>query len=221
MEFPIIEKFLSIDGEGPTAGRLAVFIRFQGCNLRCSWCDTTYSFAADNITECINEQKIYRYIKNTGALCVTLTGGEPLIQPGIESLLSLLDSDPTLETHIETNGSVDIAPLKKQFPRLSFVVDYKLDSSGMTSQMHSNNLQAVTMEDAYKFVIGSQSDLQQALAVISEHHLCEKTQVFFSPVLGQIEPAEIVEFMKAHTLNRMRLQLQLHKVIWNPEERGV
>lgn len=219
--FSLIEKFLSIDGEGPTAGRLAAFIRFQGCNLRCSWCDTTYSFAKENVTGQCTAQEIYDYIKSTGAICVTLTGGEPLIQPGIAEVLALLNDDPLLETHIETNGSVDIEPFQRQFPRISFIVDYKLHGSGMTAQMHPNNLRTVTRQDAYKFVVSSCADLEQAEAVLWESGLCEKTQVFFSPVLGQIEPAEIVEFMKEKNLNRVRLQLQLHKVIWHPEERGV
>ncbi len=219
--FSLIEKFLSIDGEGPTAGRLAAFIRFQGCNLRCSWCDTTYSFAKENVTEQCTAREIYGYIKSTGALCVTLTGGEPLIQPGIAEVLSLLNDDPLLETHIETNGSVDIAPFQRQFPRLSFIVDYKLNGSGMTARMHPNNLRTVTRQDAYKFVVSSREDLEQAEAVLRESGLCEKTQVFFSPVMGQMEPADIVAFMKEKHLNRVRLQLQLHKMIWAPEKRGV
>lgn len=219
--FSLIEKFLSIDGEGPTAGRLAVFIRFQGCNLRCGWCDTTYSFAKENVTEECTAREIYDYVKSTGVVCVTLTGGEPLIQPDIESVLSLLNGDPALETHVETNGSVDIAPFQRQFPRVSFIVDYKLHGSGMTARMHPNNLRSVTTQDAYKFVVSSRDDLEQAEAVMREHDLCDKTQVFFSPVLGRIEPADIVEFMKEKNLNRVRLQLQLHKVIWHPEERGV
>lgn len=219
--FSIIEKFLSVDGEGPTAGRLAAFVRFQGCNLRCRWCDTTYSFSEEQVTEQCTAQEIYDYIKSTGAICVTLTGGEPLIQPDIEAVLALLNADDALDVHIETNGSVDIAPFQQQFPNISFIVDYKLGASGMTDQMCENNLRAVRMRDVYKFVVGSHDDLVQAEAVIREYGLCEKTQVFFSPVLGQIEPADIVEFMKENNLNRVRLQIQLHKVIWHPEERGV
>ena len=82
--FNIVEKFLSIDGEGPTAGELATFIRFQGCNLRCSWCDTTYSFEKESIKEVLSAEEIYEYIKKNKAINDTLTGGEPLIQNGIE-----------------------------------------------------------------------------------------------------------------------------------------
>lgn len=219
--FPIIEKFLSIDGEGPTAGQLAAFVRFQGCNLRCTWCDTVYSYDESSVTEHCTAEEILEFIKQSGARCVTLTGGEPLLQPQIGELLSLLDKEETLLTHIETNGSVDITPFRKKFQNISFIVDYKLPKSGMTDRMERKNLSAVTMRDAYKFVIGGQDDLEAALKILQESSLCERTQVFFSPVFGLIEPAEIVEFMKENALNRVRLQLQLHKLIWNPEERGV
>jgi 7-carboxy-7-deazaguanine synthase len=173
------------------------------------------------VTERCTAQEIYAYIKSTGAICVTLTGGEPLIQEGIDTLLQVLNDDPSLEVHVETNGSVDIEPFQSRFPNIGFIVDYKLFGSGMTDRMVPNNLAVVTQRDTYKFVVSSHEDLEQAAAVIEENRLCDKTQVFFSPVLGEIAPAEIVEFMKEQKLNRVRLQLQLHKVIWHPEERGV
>lgn len=219
--FPIIEQFLSVDGEGPTAGRLAAFVRFQGCNLRCSWCDTTYSFEQENVTAYRTAEEIYKIIKESGASCVTLTGGEPLLQPEIGSLLKILNEDDSLLTHIETNGSVDITPFVEEFPNLCFIVDYKLEGSNMTAQMNENNLTAVRPVDTYKFVVPSLRDLQQATDVIRKNRLCERTQVFFSPVLGKIEPAEIVEFMKTERLDKVRLQLQLHKIIWDPAQKGV
>lgn len=219
--FPIIEQFLSVDGEGPIAGRLAAFVRFQGCNLRCSWCDTTYSFEQENVTAYRTAEEIYKIIKESGASCVTLTGGEPLLQPEIGSLLKILNEDDSLLTHIETNGSVDITPFVEEFPNLCFIVDYKLEGSNMTAQMNENNLTAVRPVDTYKFVVSSFRDLQQATDVIRKNRLCERTQVFFSPVLGKIEPAEIVEFMKMERLDKVRLQLQLHKIIWNPAQKGV
>ena len=219
--FPIIEQFLSVDGEGPTAGRLAAFVRFQVCNLRCSWCDTTYSFEQENVTAYRTAEEIYKIIKESGASCVTLTGGEPLLQPEIGSLLKILNEDDSLLTHIETNGSVDITPFVEEFPNLCFIVDYKLEGSNMTAQMNENNLTAGRPVDTYKFVVSSLRDLQQATDVIRKNRLCERTQVFFSPVLGKIEPAEIVEFMKTERLDKVRLQLQLHKIIWDPVQKGV
>ena len=91
----------------------------------------------------------------------------------------------------------------------------------MTAQMNENNLTAVRPVDTYKFVVSSLRDLQQATDVIRKNRLCERTQVFFSPVLGKIEPAEIVEFMKTERLDKVRLQLQLHKIIWDPAQKGV
>ena len=202
--FNIIEKFVSIDGEGPTAGELATFIRFQGCNLRCSWCDTTYSFDKSEITEVLSAQEIYDYIKSTGVSNVTLTGGEPLFQENIDEVLSLLNDDKNLVVHIETNGAID-----------------KLASSNMTHLMKLDNLNYVTNKDVYKFVLGSDEDLQEAYELITKFNLTNKCLVYFSPVFGAIKLEDIVEFMKEKNLNKVRLQVQLHKVIWDPNMKGV
>lgn len=219
--FNIVEKFLSIDGEGPTSGELATFIRFQGCNLRCSWCDTKYSWEKESSNEKLSAEAIYDYIKEMKSKNVTLTGGEPLIQEGIEELLQLLNEDSTLNVHIETNGSVDIKPYKEKFKNLIFIVDYKLPLSKMTDLMNLNNLDLVREKDVYKFVVGSQEDLNLAYDVIIKHNLVSKCLVYFSPVLGNIELEEIVDFMKEKNLNGVRLQVQLHKIIWDKEKRGV
>ena len=131
----VVEKFLSIDGEGPTAGELAVFIRLKGCNLRCSWCDTTYSLEETAQADSATAEELYRYVKSMPAHNVTLTGGEPLLHPGVEELLALLNEDPALQVHVETNGSVDLRWWKKQFPWVSFVVDFKLPESGEMEKM--------------------------------------------------------------------------------------
>ncbi len=219
--FNIIEKFLSIDGEGPTAGELATFIRFQKCNLRCSWCDTTYSFSKESIKEVLNSQEIYDYIKENKAINVTLTGGEPLIQENIDELLYILDKDKDLKVHIETNGSIDIEPFKKKYKNLSFILDYKLPSSKMTKEMSENNLNVVDSNDVYKFVVGSMEDLQLAYKIIKNYDLTSKCLVYFSPVFEDIELQEIVEFMKEKNLNKVKLQVQLHKIVWNKDTRGV
>ena len=219
--FNIIEKFLSIDGEGPTAGELATFIRFQKCNLRCSWCDTTYSFGKESIKEVLNSQEIYDYIKENKAINVTLTGGEPLIQENIDELLYILDKDKDLKVHIETNGSIDIEPFKKKYKNLSFILDYKLPSSKMTKEMSENNLNVVDSNDVYKFVVGSMEDLQLAYKIIKNYDLTSKCLVYFSPVFEDIELQEIVKFMKEKNLNKVKLQVQLHKIVWNKDTRGV
>ncbi|MDS0524993.1 putative 7-carboxy-7-deazaguanine synthase QueE [Clostridium sp. SHJSY1] len=219
--FNVVEKFLSIDGEGPTSGELATFIRFQGCNLRCSWCDTKYSWEKESSNEKLSAKEIYEFIKEMKSKNVTLTGGEPLIQNGIDELLELLNSDNELIIHIETNGSVDIKPFKEKYSNIIFIVDYKLPLSKMTTLMSLNNLDSVDGKDVYKFVIGSNEDLNVAYDIIIKYDLVSKCLVYFSPVLGKIELEDIVEFIKERNLNGVRLQVQLHKIIWDKEKRGV
>lgn len=215
----IVEKFISIDGEGPTAGELAVFVRFTGCNLRCAWCDTAYSF--DTVAETLSPQEVYEYIKVQNVKNVTLTGGEPLMQPQIGELLELLNNDENLTVHIETNGAVDASEFKAKYKNISFVFDYKLPASGMTDRMCEDNLRLADKNDVYKFVVGNGADLETAYDVITRYNLIESTRVYLSPVLGAIEPVEIVEFMKNKNLNGVRLQLQLHKFIWDKDKKGV
>lgn len=220
---PVIEQFISLDGEGPTAGELAYFVRFCNCNLRCAWCDTAYSW---DHTSPINEktpQEIYEAIQSSGIKNVTLTGGEPLIQTHILSLLQLLAADDTLCVHIETNGSVDIAPFRAQCPaeNIHYILDYKLPASAMEQHMCQNNLQQVQPIDVYKFVIASETDLARAIEIIQQYDLANRCQVFLSPVREQIDPLVLVEAMKAKCMNRVKLQLQLHKILWPKEMRGV
>jgi len=221
--FNIVEKFLSIDGEGPSSGELATFIRFQDCNLRCSWCDTTYSWDKSSTSEVLNATEIYNYIKDNGAVNVTLTGGEPLIQENIDELLALLNMDNDLQIHIETNGAIDIETFKKKHKgnNISYIVDFKLPSSNMTNKMNLNNLNVVKEIDVYKFVVASNEDLKMAYDIINKYDLTSKCLVYLSPVSGNINMQEIVEFMKDKKLNKVRLQAQLHKIIWDKNERGV
>lgn len=221
--FPVIEKFVSIDGEGPMAGALATFIRFEGCNLRCKWCDTTYSWEAGAEREMMSSQAIYAYIKEMGVKHITLTGGEPLMQPEMGSLLAQLINDPELLIHIETNGSVDIEPFKKAYPssRIRYIVDFKLPASGMTHKMALNNLNVVEAQDVYKFVIASEEDIKKAYSLLKSYALDQKCQVYWSPVVDTMSPARLVEFMKQNQLGDIKLQLQLHKIIWPKESRGV
>lgn len=219
--FNIIEKFISIDGEGPTAGQLATFIRFQGCNLRCEWCDTKYSFNENQITENLSAEDIYGFIKNNKIRNVTLTGGEPLIQQNIDSLFEILNSDSGLTVHIETNGSVDILQYKNKYKNLIFIVDYKLPSSKMTENMQESNLRNVSENDVYKFVIASIEDLDKAYKVIQESDLDSRCKVYFSPVTGSIDYKEIIGFMINKNLDKVTFQVQLHKIVWGAETRGV
>jgi len=223
MEYNVIEKFLSIDGEGPTAGELAAFIRFGGCSLACTWCDTAYSIPMGIKGELLTKEEIYGFIKGTGASNVTITGGEPLIQYGIEELLYFLAKDQDLLIHIETNGSIPVYEFESLVPldNISFIIDYKLPGSGMEDRMDLKNYELIGKKDVCKFVISSLEDLERAKKVVDTYNLTDKCLVYFSPVSSMIKPVFIVEFMKQHRLNKIRLQIQLHKIVWSPETRGV
>lgn len=212
----VCEKFISIDGEGPTAGALSVFIRFAGCNLRCAWCDTSYAWEAKHGVE-MSAAEIFDYIKSTGIDHVTLTGGEPLLQPDIISLIARLFD---YQIHIETNGAIPV-DLYRIGDNVHFVIDYKLPDSGMEDRMDIANLNIAKKDDAYKFVIASERDLDRAIGVVREYNLTTRTQVYFSTVFGKMKPADVVERMKREKLCGIKLQLQLHKYIWDPKKRKV
>lgn len=223
MVYNVIEKFLSIDGEGPTAGEIATFIRLGGCNLNCSWCDTEYSIPCNVKGESLTKEYIYEYIKANDANNVTITGGEPLIAENIEELICFLAKDENLLIHIETNGSIPIYNYKKLkgMNNVSFIVDYKLPSSKMENKMHMKNYEVISEKDVCKFVIGTVEDLKTAKKIVDKYRLVEKCLVYFSPITTTIEPVKIVDFMKENKLNKVRLQIQLHKIVWSLETRGV
>ncbi len=220
----VVEKFISINGEGKRAGELAVFIRFKGCNLRCSYCDTLWALEPDCPFQEETPEEIVNYILNTKVRNVTLTGGEPLIQPDIKKLMQLiLNSDPNIRLEIETNGAVLIKDYRvENSSRFSFTMDYKLPSSGFEKSMNLDNFQYLTGNDSVKFVAGSFEDLSKAKQIIEKYDLIKKgITIFISPVFGKIELTQIVDFIKENNLNDVRMQIQLHKVIWHPDTRGV
>ena len=202
------EIFDSIDGEGKTAGQLASFIRLCGCNLRCSYCDTTYAFTEGK------DMDVDDIVKQVSYPHVTLTGGEPLCQD-VHALLAALKGH---SVNIETNGSVDIEPYFK-YDHVWFTVDYKSLSSDMAGRMLESNFEKLRPQDVLKFVVGDEADLRQALGVYQLYR--PKCAVYVGAVFGKIEPRRIVEFMKEHRLTDWHMQLQLHKIIWNPDDRGV
>lgn len=221
MKFKVVEKFVSINGEGYKAGQLAVFIRFLGCNLRCSYCDTSWANEKDAPFVYMTENEIYEYIQKTNVKNVTLTGGEPLFRDGMDVLLDKLHEDAGLFVEIETNGSVYIADYRRDDSFPSFTMDYKLPESGMENKMNHDNMKYLTQTDTVKFVVGSDGDLSRAKQVIEEYGLTGKCHVYFSPVFGKIEPERIVNFMIENNLNGVNMQLQMHKFIWDPNKRGV
>ena len=217
----VAEKFISINGEGVRAGELAVFVRFQGCNLRCHYCDTKWALAKDCPYEEMSPEQIHAYTKRTGIKNVTLTGGEPLLHKDMDRLLAILLADQDLRVEIETNGAVNLRKFCACPGRPVFTMDYKLPSSGYEKSMVLSNFELLSPDDTVKFVSGSTEDLEKAYQIIQEYDLLRKCHVYFSPVFGDIEPVEIVNFRMDHKLNEARLQIQMHKVIWHPDKRGV
>ncbi len=220
-QYKVVEKFVSINGEGPLAGQLAVFIRFQGCNLACSYCDTSWANTENATFTPMSEVDLYHYIKETGIKNVTLTGGEPLLQPDIIDLLTLLTSDLDLNVEIETNGSIDLSPFTHMSHPPFFTMDYKLPGSLMESNMLVSNFEFLTKMDTVKFVIGSLEDFNVARDIIHRHAIVGKCNVYLSAVFGKIDLKDIIELMKVNKMNSVNLQLQMHKVIWDPNEKGV
>lgn len=215
----VIEIFDSIDGEGIFAGTLATFIRLAGCNLRCSYCDTGYALNAENGNE-IETSKILESVKALGNKHITLTGGEPLIHYGTKYLVKQLVGAGYI-VNIETNGSIDIS--EYQTENTVITMDYKTVSSGECSKMKLENLPLLRDTDVLKIVC-RESDFDSITKLLTNDSL--KCYIYISPIFGEIEPEKIVEFMKylrdsGINTEKIRIQLQLHKIIWNPNERGV
>lgn len=218
--YQVVEKFISINGEGSRAGQLAAFIRFYHCNLNCSYCDTKYANGKNGKYEILTDQDILDYLNKNKVINVTLTGGEPLLQKNINSLITLLLKNNYC-VEIETNGSVDIKPFIIDNLRPIFTLDYKMPSSNMEEHMKLDNYQYLTKNDVIKFVIGNLDDLNKAKEIINMYDLSNRVKVYFSPVFGQIKPSTIVDYMIEHQLNNVNMQLQLHKYIWDVNKRGV
>ncbi len=218
--YPVAELFASINGESVRAGEPAVFVRFRGCNLACTYCDTKWANRPDCPVRMMTAQEIADYADRAGIADVTLTGGEPLLQKELDVLISRLTASGH-RVELETNGSVSVEALSRLEPRPVFTLDYKLPGSGMESAMLTENYRFLAKEDSVKFVSGSREDLERAAEIIERYRLTEKCSVFISPVFGRIDPADIVSFLLERRMNGVRLQLQLHKFIWDPEKRGV
>lgn len=214
----VVEIFGSIDGEGLRTGELATFIRLAGCNLRCSYCDTCYALKnSDGIEMTIDE--ILEKVKNIGHKNVTLTGGEPLIHKDIDELIkALLENNYMI--NIETNGSIDISNLDK---RILITMDYKTPASNEENKMNLANFNYLKENDVLKFVC-NRNDLPKVKEIIKNNNI--KSYIYLSPIFNEIDPVELVDFLKElHKENidtkKIRVQIQLHKIIWSPDERSV
>ena len=217
--FKVNEIFLSIDGEGVRTGLPTVFIRLYGCNLNCSYCDTRYSCENKEYT-LMPLMDILEQVLSYGVPRVTLTGGEPLIHEGVKDLINSLVVNG-IEVNIETNGAVDLQDFWefRYSSKVIFTMDYKCASSGMEDKMKLWNLKVLQPKDVIKFVVSNYNELEK-MEYILEETGC-KAQPYVSPVFGAIEPKELVEYVLENKLNNVKVQVQLHKIIWNPNMRGV
>ncbi|MCG8542440.1 MAG: radical SAM protein [Clostridia bacterium] len=205
------EIFLSIQGEGMSTGYPTVFVRFTGCNLRCSYCDTKYSYN-DGIH--MEPEDIYSEIKKYKYKRVCITGGEPLLQREIHRFLSLLKG---FEVNIETNGSIDISNFNL-YDTHRFTMDIKTPSSLESERMCYSNFHSLRELDEIKFVIGSRNDYQWAKQIINNYY--RRGIIIFSSVFDRIPPKDIISWILEDELD-VKFQLQIHKLIWNPEKKGV
>jgi 7-carboxy-7-deazaguanine synthase len=214
---PVAEIFTSINGEGLRSGSPATFIRFAGCNLACSWCDTAWANVPDAPAIMLTVDDIYRFALDRGLQNITLTGGEPLLQPNIVPLIRRFADDPFFFTEIETNGSLPLDHLRRAGERISFTLDCKLPSSGMNEHMNVKNFGLLGKRDCVKFVVGSDDDLTEAVRIIDTYGLTTRTNIFLSPVYGVLKPETIAEFIIENAVDA-RLMLQLHKIIWGEQK---
>lgn len=223
----ISEIFLSIDGEGKRTGLPTIFIRKNGCNLRCTYCDSRYTYDRDCLGEDMTVSKIMDKVSEVGDGCksVTYTGGEPLYaskdgasKEEIEELIRLLSWNG-YDVNIETDGAVDISPYLEFRPNIWFTMDYKSISSGMSKKMIDSNLKLLDENDVLKFVVGTKDDLDQMRYIIQHNNI--KAQIYVSPVFGMIKPVDLVNYTIENRLFNVKTQVQLHKIIWDPNKRGV
>ncbi len=205
----ITEIFASIQGESTTVGIPTIFIRLTGCPLRCNYCDTSYAFTGGEWMDLtsIEERVASLHLKH-----VTVTGGEPLAQKSCLTLLTSL-CDKNYLVSLETSGALDIS---KVDPRVVKIVDIKTPASGEVSRNYWENINYLREQDQIKFVIGNQSDYVWAKEIISEHRLTQRCEVLFSPSHEELESKQLAEWILEDKLN-VRLQLQLHKILWGNE----
>lgn len=207
------EIFLSLQGEGTRAGLPCSFVRLAGCNLRCTWCDTPYAWSNG---QDMSIADVLRRLEELGCPRVEVTGGEPLAQALTpELLLAMIDGG--YETLLETNGSLDLAPVDG---RATKIVDYKCPSSGHADSFLPSNIELLGPLDEVKFVLADSGDFDFAVNIVRRHELGQRCIVIFSPVFGQLAPANLSAWILNEKID-VRLGLQLQKFIWPGRDRGV
>ena len=206
MALRLTEIFYSLQGEASRAGLPTVFVRLTGCPLRCTWCDTTYSFTGG---EPASIESVLAEVGKYPARQVCVTGGEPLSQKDCLPLLTAL-CDAGYEVSLETSGAIDVADVD---PRVARIMDLKAPDSGESARNRWENLTALNQRDEVKIVIASRSDYEWAREVLRERQLARICPILFSPAQGLIEPQSLAEWILQDGLD-VRFQLQLHKLLW-------
>lgn len=205
----VTEVLFSIQGESTFAGRPCVFVRLTGCQMRCRWCDTEYAFHGGRWR---TREELLDEVAAYGCPLVEVTGGEPLLQPGVLPLLSDL-CDLGHEVLLETGGGLDITGVD---PRVRRIVDVKCPGSGEAENNRWENLEDLRPTDEVKLVLAGETDYRWAVGVLEERRLAERCPVLFSPVAGELEPRELAEWILRDRLP-VRFQLQVHKLLWGNE----
>jgi 7-carboxy-7-deazaguanine synthase len=209
----ISEIYLSLQGESTYAGLPCVFVRLSGCSLRCVWCDTAY---ANEGCEEMSRDQILEKVGSYGARLVEVTGGEPLEQDGVYGLMEGLLAKE-YRVLLETNGAMDLGRVPK---RVVKIMDIKCPGSGMESRNLWTNLEKlVEGQDEIKFVIQDKIDYEYAKEVLRKYNLAGRFTLLFSPVTDSLKAADLAQWIVKDLLP-VRLQLQMHKVIWPNESKG-
>ena len=202
----VTEIFHSIQGESSRVGLPTVFVRLTGCPLRCVWCDTEYAFSGG---EALAVADIVKRVAGFDCATVCVTGGEPLAQKNCLPLLAAL-CDAGHSVSLETSGALDIGGVD---PRVARIVDLKAPGSGEQTKNRWENLDLLTADDELKFVLASREDYDWAVSACRQHRLFARCPVLFSPVQGQLDPAQLAQWIMDDRLP-VRFQLQLHKLLW-------
>jgi len=209
----ICEIYPAIQGESTHAGLVCTIVRLTGCNLRCSYCDTTYAYEEGYE---LSEAEVINEINLIGINLVEITGGEPLLQKDVYGLIERLINDG-YRVLVETNGSIDIRELDR---RAIIILDIKTPGSGMSDKMNFSNLYYLRKEDEVKFVLTDRNDYEWSKAIVEKYKLIDKCHVLFSPAYGILHPQALAKWLIEDKLG-VRLNLQLHKYIYGSEQRGV
>lgn len=223
IRLPMVEIFETVEGEGTRAGFPTVFVRLFGCNLRCTWCDTKYSYPPEEADSVMSIGEIVDEVSHYRSRYICLTGGEPLLygEKSLALIHALLELEHIVDMHIETNGAIDLTLFLEGVasPKVRYIMDFKLPDSGEMDKMIVSNLSKLRQQDELKFVIGSDEDFRVAVEVLERYPT--KALPMFSPVWETMPPRKLVELMLEHGLSHVKLNMQLHKIIWDPAMRGV